>query len=291
MVYWITKTIILNLMGFSKLILMDIGTSAIRHTTGDTEPARSIPTVLIINEAANKVSSWGAEARSWLGRIPKGMYARYPVVGGRVVAVRALAFLVEKIAAISGPAGLLPRQIYLISPLENSELQRQVLTSVCQKAGFAEVVFLNQNMALALGLNLPITDFKAVGLLRLGAGSADFCIYAGGGYIFKREFRFNFEWLESERSIDKLPEVKQIWLKDLAREIALALSRLEPQAQQDIQRNGITVSGGVSQLIGLDKLLTQNLSVPIHLNFQEMAVIEGLKYYAAKKDSLDLDIT
>lgn len=278
-------------MGFSKLILMDIGTSSIRYSSGDTEPARSLPTVLIINEAANKVSSWGAEAKSWLGRIPKGMYARYPVVGGRVVAVRALAFLVEKVAATAGPAGLLPRQIYLISPLENSELQRQVLTSVCQKAGYAEVLFLNQNMALALGLNLPITDFRATALLRLGAGSADFCIYAGGGYIFKREFRLNFEWLESEVSMDKLPQVKQIWLKDLAREVALALSRLEPQAQQDIQRNGITVSGGVAQLAGLNKLLTQSLNVPIHINHQELAVIEGLKYYSLKKESLDLDVS
>lgn len=276
-------------MGFSKLILLDIGTSAIRYAAYDEKQTHSFPNVIIINEGMNKVSSWGAEAKSWLGRIPKGMYARYPVSQGKVVAVRALDFLVDKIAGQLGQNTLTPKHVFLVTQIENTDLQRQVITSICQRAGFNEVSFITQNMALALGVGLPITDFKATALLRLGAGSADFCIYAGGGYIFKREFKATFEWGAGDQDIEKLSSLKVQWLKDLARDIAAVLSKLDSQALEDIKRNGITVGGGVAQLKGLGKLFTQSLNVPVHVNHNEFSVLEGLRYFAEKGENLDLD--
>lgn len=148
------------------------------------------PSVVAIDTATRTVVAVGEEARRMLGRTPANLKALRPLKDGviadheiteammkhfikKVHHGRKFAFPVMVIAVPSG-----------ITPLE----RRQIKTSA-RNSGAREVYLVEEPIAAAIGVGLPIHDAAGHMIINIGGNSAETAILSIGGVVFSRSVR------------------------------------------------------------------------------------------------------
>lgn len=149
------------------------------------------PSVVAVNQKTGRVVAVGAQAKQMIGRTPSHIVAVKPLVDGVIsdfeVTEEMLAYLINK-AQEGGKKFLGPRVVIGVpSGITNVEIR--AVHDAAKNAGAREVHIIEEPMAAAVGVRLPVKDPVGSMIIDIGGGTSDIAIISLGGIVQSRNLR------------------------------------------------------------------------------------------------------
>lgn len=143
------------------------------------------PTVVAVNNKTGQVVAVGAEAKRMLGRTPEHIAAIRPLEGGVIsdfeVTEEFLAHLVRR--AQGDSKKLLGPRVVIGVPFGTTNVERRAVRDAARNAGARETYIVEQPMAAALGIRLPIDDASGSMIVDIGGGTTDITVISLSGVV------------------------------------------------------------------------------------------------------------
>lgn len=143
------------------------------------------PSVVAINQKTGRVVAVGAEAKRMLGRTPGHVTAIRPLVDGVIsdfeVTEEMIAYLVRK--AEAGNKKLLGPRVVVGVPSGITNVETRAVRDATLNAGAREVFIVEEPMAAAIGIRLPVNEPVGNMIIDIGGGTTDIAVISLGGIV------------------------------------------------------------------------------------------------------------
>lgn len=149
------------------------------------------PSVVAINQKTGQVVAVGSEAKLMIGRTPAHISAVRPLVGGVIsdfeVTEEMLAYLLNK-AQESSRRIMAPRVVVGV-PSGITSVEIRAVRDAAISAGAGVVHIVEEPMAAAIGMRLPIHDPVGSMIVDIGGGTSDIAVVSLGGMVMSKNLR------------------------------------------------------------------------------------------------------
>lgn len=170
---------------FSGDIGIDLGTANTLVYLSEHGIIINEPSVVAINKKTGRVVAVGADAKKMIGRTPGHVMAVRPLVDGVVsnfeVTEEMLSHLIKQAQKISKKFGR-PRVVIGV-PSGITNVETRAVVDAARNAGAREVHIVEEPMAAAIGINLPVHDPVGSMVIDIGGGTADIAVISLGGIV------------------------------------------------------------------------------------------------------------
>ena len=177
---------------FSKDLGIDLGTASTLVYTADKGIIINEPSVVAVNVRTDEVLAVGEEAKKMLGKTPAHIAAIKPLLDGVVsdfeVTEKMLKYFIDKVH--SENFTLVPRPRVVIGiPLDITEVEKKAVEDAVKSAGAREVFLIEEPMAAAIGVRLPVLESSATMIVDIGGGTTDIAVISLGGCVNTKSLR------------------------------------------------------------------------------------------------------
>lgn len=149
------------------------------------------PSVVAVNQKTGRVVAVGSVAKDMLGRTPPHIVAVRPLVDGVIsdfeVTEEMIAYLVKKAEQYS-PKILGPRVVVGV-PSGVTNVEIRAVRDATRNAGAREVYIVEEPMAGAIGIRLPIHEPVGSMIIDIGGGTTDIAIISLGGIVRSKNLK------------------------------------------------------------------------------------------------------
>jgi rod shape-determining protein MreB len=149
------------------------------------------PSVVAINNKTGRVVAVGAQAKAMLGRTPAHIQAIRPLTEGVIsdfeVAEEMMSYLINK-ASRQGKRFLGPRVVIGV-PSGITNVESRAVRDAARGAGARAVYIVEEPMAAAVGVRLPVHEPIGSMVVDIGGGNTDIAVISLGGIVRSRNVR------------------------------------------------------------------------------------------------------
>lgn len=150
------------------------------------------PSVVAVNKKTGKVLAIGKEAKKMVGKTPGHIVATRPLVDGVVsdfeVTEQMLKYFIDKVHQQS--FSILPRPRVVIGvPSGVTEVEKKAVIDATISAGAREAYLIEEPMAAAIGVRLPVQDAAGNMIVDIGGGTTEVAVISLGGIVASRSLR------------------------------------------------------------------------------------------------------
>ncbi len=150
------------------------------------------PSVVAINRKTGNVVAVGKEAKMMVGRTPGHIEAVRPMVDGVIsdfeVTEEMLSYFIKKAQDISSRSMVRPR-ILVGVPSGITNVERRAVRDAGINAGAREVLIIEEPMAAAIGIHLPVNDPVGNMIIDIGGGTTDIAVISLGGIVQSKNLK------------------------------------------------------------------------------------------------------
>lgn len=143
------------------------------------------PSMVAINQKTGQVVAIGTDAKSMLGRTPAHVIAVQPLIDGVIsdfeVAEEMLGYLIRK--AQGDKVKFLGPRVVIGVPSGISSVEVRTVQDAARNAGAREVFIVEEPMAAAIGIRLPVNEPSGSMIIDIGGGTTDIAIISLGGLV------------------------------------------------------------------------------------------------------------
>jgi rod shape-determining protein MreB len=275
--------------------------------------------VVAIERGTSRVLAVGSEAKRMLGRTPGNIVAIRPMKDGVITDFEITeAMLRYFIRSVRRRRLQLNPRIVIAIPSGITEVEKRAVKESAERAGAREVFLIEEPVAAAIGVGLPIQEPMGNMIIDIGGGTTEIAIISLAGIVFSKSIRIGgdemdeaiIEYLkktynlmigertaedikikagsayplEEEMSLEvkgrdlvaglpktvaitseEIREALQEPLRAILEATKIALERTPPELAADLIEHGIVMAGGGSLLRGLDKLISEETGLPVHV--------------------------
>lgn len=193
------KRNIFEIFGFlSNDIGIDLGTANTLVFVKDKGVILNEPSVVAIYNNSKKVRAVGFEAKKMLGRTPGNITAIRPMKDGVIADFEITeAMLRYFIGKVSKNPKLVPPRVVIAVPSGITEVERRAVKESAIHAGAREVLLIQEPMAAAIGVGLPIEDPSANMIVDIGGGTTEIAIISLAGVVYSRSIRVGGDQMDA----------------------------------------------------------------------------------------------
>lgn len=277
------------------------------------------PSVVAIQKGSSRVLAVGEEAKRMLGRTPGSIVAIRPMKDGVIadfeVTESMLRYFIKKVH--HRRVLVRPRMVIAI-PSGITEVEKRAVKDSAEHAGAREVFLVEEPIAAAVGVDLPIQEPAGNMVIDIGGGTTEMAVISLAGIVYAKCIRIGgdemdeaiiehlkktYNLMVGERTAEEikikigsaypldeeltmevrgrdlvagLPKVITISSEEVREALAapinaiveatrVALERTPPELSADLIERGIVLAGGGSLLRGIDKLLSEETGLPVHV--------------------------
>jgi rod shape-determining protein MreB len=160
----------------------------------------SEPSVVAVNQKTGRVVAVGKEAKDMLGRTPPHIIAVRPLVDGVIsdfeVTEEMISYLVKK-AELYSKKILGPRVVVGV-PSGVTNVEVRAVKDATRNAGAREVYIIEEPMAGAIGIRLPIHEPVGSMIIDIGGGTTDIAIISLGGIVRSKNLKIAGDRLNND---------------------------------------------------------------------------------------------
>lgn len=171
---------------FSNDIGIDLGTANTLVYVRGKGIVVNEPSVVAVNQKTGQVVAIGSAAKEMLGRTPQHIVAVRPLVDGVIsdfeVTEEMLAYLIKRASEFMQKKLLGPRVVVGV-PSGVTNVEVRAVRDATKNAGAREVYVIEQPMAGAIGIRLPIHDPVGSMVIDIGGGTTDIAVISLGGIV------------------------------------------------------------------------------------------------------------
>ncbi|MFA5118852.1 MAG: rod shape-determining protein [Candidatus Omnitrophota bacterium] len=316
----IAKTTFNYILGlFSNDMGIDLGTATtLVYVKGEGVVLRE-PSVVAIERGSSNVLAVGLEAKRMLGRTPGNIVAIRPMKDGVIadfeITEAMLRYFIKK---VHHRRVLVRPRILIAIPSGITEVEKRAVKDSAERAGAREVFLIEEPIAAAIGVGLPIQEPIGNMVIDIGGGTTEIAVISLAGIVFSKSIRIGgdemdeaiIEYLrktynlmigertaeeikiklgsayplEEELSMEvkgrdlvaglpktvtisseEIREALQEPLRAIVEIAKISLERTPPELAADLIEHGIVMAGGGSLLRGIDKLISEETGLPVHI--------------------------
>src|SRR5574343_208581 len=158
------------------------------------------PSVVAVNQKTSQILAVGAKAKEMLGRTPGHIKAVRPLVDGVIsdfeVTEEMLSYLINKADKISKKIAR-PRVVVGV-PSGTTNVETRAVYDAARSAGAREVYLIEEPMAAAIGIRLPVSDPRGSMIIDIGGGTTDIAVISLGGIVKSRNLKIAGDKLNND---------------------------------------------------------------------------------------------
>jgi len=143
------------------------------------------PSMVAINQKTGQVVAVGSAAKHMLGRTPAHVVAVQPLIDGVIsdfeVTEEMLGYLIRK--AQGSSAKFLGPRVVVGVPSGITSVAVRAVQDAARNAGAREVFIVEEPMAAAIGIRLPVDQPSGSMIIDIGGGTTDIAIISLGGLV------------------------------------------------------------------------------------------------------------
>jgi rod shape-determining protein MreB len=308
---------------------IDLGTANTLVYVKDQGIVLREPSVVAVQAGTNRVLAVGDEAKRMLGRTPANIVAVRPLKDGVIADFEVTEAMLRHFTKVHNRKVRVKPRVVIAVPSGITEVEKRAVRESATHAGAREVYLIEEPMAAAIGVGLPVQDPAGNMIIDIGGGTTEVAIISLSGIVFSRSVRVAGDELdeaivqymkraynlmvgertaeeikikigsaypsEKETSVEVkgrdlvagLPktlmitsqEVREALLEPISTivdSVRITLERCPPELSADLVDRGLVLAGGGALLRGLDKLLSEETGLPVHVAEDPLsAVAEG----------------
>ena len=288
------------------------------------------PSVVAIRKNVSRVEAVGEEAKRMLGRTPGNIVAIRPMRDGVITDFEVTeAMLRHFIRKVRRRRFQVRPRIVIAIPSGITEVEKRAVKESAERAGARDVFLIEEPIAAAIGVGLPIQEPIGNMVIDVGGGTTEIAVISLAGVVFSKSIRIGgdkmdeavIEYLKKtynlmigERSAEEMkikigsayPQEEEMTMEVRGRDLIsglpktvtvtseeirealqeplraileitkMSLERTPPELAADLIEQGIMMAGGGSLLRGLDKLISEETGLPVHIAEDPVtAVVRG----------------
>ncbi len=304
---------------FSNDMGIDLGTATtLVYVKGEGVVLRE-PSVVAIERGTSHVLAVGEEAKRMLGRTPGNIIAIRPMKDGVIadfeITEAMLRYFIKK---VHHRRVLVRPRILIAIPSGITEVEKRAVKDSAERAGAREVFLIEEPIAAAIGVGLPIQEPVGNMVIDIGGGTTEIAVISLAGTVFSKSIRIGgdemdeaiIEYLKKtynlmigERTAEDIkikigsayPLEEEVSLEVKGRDLVsglpkavtitseevrealqeplrailevtkISLERTPPELAADLIEHGIVMAGGGSLLRSIDKLVSEETGLPVHI--------------------------
>jgi rod shape-determining protein MreB len=186
---------------FSAYIGIDLGTANCLVFVRDQGVVLNEPSVVTIKVNTKEVLAVGNEAKAMLCRTPTNINAIRPmkdgVIGNYEVTEDMLRYFIQRaIRTVPWYKRLLRPRVLIAVPSGITEVERRAVMDSAKHAGAGEVVLVEEPMAAAVGVGLPVADPYGSMIVDIGGGTTEVAIISLSGIASAKSVRVGGDILD-----------------------------------------------------------------------------------------------
>lgn len=304
---------------FSNDMGIDLGTATTLVYLKNQGIVLCEPSVVAIQAGTSNVLAVGEEAKRMLGRTPGNIVAIRPMRHGVItdfeISEAMLRYFIKK---VHQSRHLVRPRIVIAIPSGITEVEKRAVKDSALHAGAREVFMIEEPMAAAIGVGLPIQDPSGNMIIDIGGGTTEMAVISLAGIVFSKSVRIggdemdeaiinylkkNYNLMIGERTAEEIKikigsaypleteltmdvkgrdlvaglpktvtisseEIREAMSEPIAQiveAVRITLERTPPELSADLIEKGIVLAGGGSLLKGIDKLISEETGLPVHL--------------------------
>lgn len=174
---------------FSNDIGIDLGTANTLVYAKDRGIVLREPSVVAIQSSSNRVLAVGEEAKRMLGRTPGNIVAIRPLRAGVIadfdITEAMLKYFIRK---VHNKRMMKPRVIIAV-PSGITEVEKRAVKESAERAGAKDVYLIEEPMAAAIGVGLPVQEPAGNMIVDIGGGTTEVALISLAGIVFSRSVR------------------------------------------------------------------------------------------------------
>src|SRR6186997_2169720 len=171
---------------------IDLGTANTLVYVKDQGIVLREPSVVAVQAGTNKVLAVGDEAKRMLGRTPSNIVAVRPLKDGVIadfeVTEAMLRHFIDKVHNRRMGMKAHPRVVIAV-PSGITEVEKRAVRESATHAGAREVYLIEEPMAAAIGVGLPVQDPAGNMIIDIGGGTTEVALISLSGIVFSRSVR------------------------------------------------------------------------------------------------------
>ena len=215
---------------FSNDIGIDLGTANTLVYVKGRGIVINEPSIVAMNTKTGQVVAVGAQAKEMLGRTPAHIQAVQPVVDGVIsdfeVTSEMLAYLIGK--AQAGHTKLLGPRVVIGVPSGITSVEVRAVRDAARAAGAREVHIIEEPLAAAIGIELPVHEPRGNMIVDIGGGTTDIGVIALGGLVNSRNVRIAGDKFNTDIVSHVRNEFKMLIGDKSAEETKIAIASIAP---------------------------------------------------------------
>ncbi len=180
-----------KLFGFvSNDIGIDLGTANTLVYVKDHGIVLREPSVVAVKTGTNEVVAVGDDAKRMLGRTPGGITAIRPLKDGVIADFRVTeAMLRHFIRKVHNRRSMVRPRVVIAVPSGITEVEKRAVKESAEQAGAREVHLMEEPMAAAIGVGLPVQEAAGNMIVDIGGGTTEVAIISLSGIVYARSVR------------------------------------------------------------------------------------------------------
>ena len=175
---------------FSNDIGIDLGTANTLVYVKDRGIVLREPSVVAIQSGTKRILAVGDEAKRMLGRTPGNIVAIRPMKAGVIadfeITEAMLRYFIKK---IHNRKKIVRPRIIIAVPSDITEVEKRAVKDSATHAGAREVFLIEEPMAAAIGVGLPVQEPAGNMIVDIGGGTTEVAIISLAGIVFSRTVR------------------------------------------------------------------------------------------------------
>ena len=277
------------------------------------------PSVVAVERGTSHVLAVGDEAKRMLGRTPGNIIAIRPMKDGVIADFDITeAMLRHFINKVHRRFVLTRPRILIAIPSGITEVEKRAVKDSAERAGASAVYLIEEPIAAAIGVGLPIQEPIGNMIIDIGGGTTEIAVISLAGVVFSKSIRIagdemdqaiiehlkkTYNVMIGERTAEAikmkigsaypleeemtmevrgrdlvagLPKTVAITSEEIRESLQeplraileatkISLERTPPELSADLIEHGIVMAGGGSLLRGIDKLISEETGLPVHV--------------------------
>ena len=187
---------------FRSDIGIDLGTANCLVFVKDKGIVLQEPSVVAITENTKEVLAVGSDAKKMLGRTPGNIRAVRPMKDGVIadfeITEHMLRYFIQKaMTHVPWRQRLLPPRVLVAVPSGITEVENRAVKDSAKRAGAGEVVLVEEPMAAAIGVGLPVSEPSGSMIVDIGGGTTEVAVISLSGIVWARSVRVGGDELDA----------------------------------------------------------------------------------------------
>lgn len=190
------------------------------------------PSVVAVNQKTGRVVAVGTDAKNMLGRTPAHIIAVRPLVDGVIsdfeVTEEMITYLLNK--AQKDNKKLIGPRVVVGVPSGITNVEIRAVRDATKNAGASEVHIVEEPMAAAIGIRLPVLEPVGNLIVDIGGGTTDIAVISLGGVVRSKNLRIAGDKLNTDIISYVRSEFKILIGEKTAEDIKVKIGAIVPEA-------------------------------------------------------------